>query len=235
MMNFNFDARTVQPMSEYQPLPEGLYKVIIEANEMRPVKDKPNNGYMEFKLKVIEGEHLNRNLFVRLNLFNDNQMAVDIARRELSAICHVVGWYVLDTLEAFANLRNKPFIVKVVQTKNKEGTQITGNDVKAYKDVNGNDPGKQNAPAQAAPMAPAATPQQPSAWAPQQPAQQPVAPPPPQAANQWAQAAPPTQPAVKQWTPQPTAAPANPAPAAPWGSPVVPNGNAAPTAPWATK
>lgn len=206
-MAFSFDARSVQPLSGYEPLPEDTYKAVISGFEPKPTK-AGTGGFIELKLMVIDGPQAQRTIFDRLNIWNNNEKAVEIAKRQLSAYCHVIGFYNFTSLNDFTNLLNKPFYVKVGVTKNDKG-EINGNEVKALKDINGNEPGKQGAKAPAAQSAPAGF------GAPQaQPVAQPVA-------QQWGQ----PQPAPQMQT----APAANP----PWGA--QPQQAPASVPPWAQK
>jgi hypothetical protein len=204
---FNFDARTVKPQTEFTPLIPGMYKVVIEASEIKPTRAN-NGGFVEIKLKVIEGELTGRMIYERLNIWNDNEMAVNIAKATLSSICHVTGVYVLNSIADFKNLHNIPMFINVDYSYPKDSKEPNGNRIKGYKDINGNDPGKSSP-----------GPSQPAQQAAQQPAQQ-----------AWGQSAPqqPAQQPAQQPSQQPSPA-GNP----PWGQP-VPTASAN-TPPWATR
>lgn len=140
MVQLNFDANQVAPNTGYEPVPEGWYNVAISESEMKPTKDG-NGAYLQLKMSIIDGPHTGKPIFVRLNLQNQNQTAVDIAYGELSAICHATGVYqVADS----SQLHGIPFQVKVNVRKSTDdkGNSIESNDVKAYKDAAGNEPGK---------------------------------------------------------------------------------------------
>lgn len=225
--SLNFNAQQYEPTQAFTPIPEGWYPVMITESEMKPVKPPKQGAYLNLTLTVQGGEHNNRKLFARLNLHNENPVAVEIAQRELSAICHVTG---VMQLQDSQQLHGIPFQAKVT-VRGAEGNYSATNEIKGYRDINGNDPGKAGqpqaggqapaqpaapqapqAPAQPAPPAQPHAPQQPQApqgggWqqpAPQQPAQQP-----PQGGQPWQQGG---QPAPQQ-------APQNPAPQAPQQAP----------------
>lgn len=139
MVQLNFDASTVAPNTGFEPVPEGWYNVAIRESEIKPTKDG-EGAYLQLKAIVIDGPHANKPIFIRLNVQNKNKQAVDIAYGELSAICHVTGVY---RVQDSSQLHNIPFQVRVVVTKGENGN--SGNDVKAYKDAMGNDPGKAGA------------------------------------------------------------------------------------------
>lgn len=169
MAQLNFDANTVDPNVTFDPLPAAWYKMAIESSEMKPTKDGMGS-YLELKLKVLEGQYVNRTIFDRLNLRNANATAQEIAYKTLSAICHATG---VIQLQDSQQLHGIPMNVKVA-VRAATGDYEASNDVKGYKNANeamGNVqqpantmqlPNAQQQPAQQ---------QQQQAW--QQPAQQP--------------------------------------------------------------
>lgn len=137
-----FDASQVGDMQTFDALPEGQYVVIATSSEMKPTKTG-NGKYLQFTLEVLDGPYKNRKLFARLNLVNSNQMAVDIAQRELGAICKAVG--IIKPNDS-AELHNKPMLVSVgveIDDKKRES-----NVIRKYEPVGAFN---QQAPAQAAP------------------------------------------------------------------------------------
>lgn len=143
-----FDASQVPEQQEFSALPEGQYVVIATASEMKPTKSG-TGAYLQFTFEVLDGPCKGRKLWARLNLQNPNQTAVDIAQRELGAICRAVG--VIKPNDS-SELHNRPLMVTVgveVDDKKRE-TNI----IKKYEAVSG---GAAAAPiATARPAAPAA-------------------------------------------------------------------------------
>lgn len=142
-----FDATQVQPQEAFSIIPGGKYKAHIIASEIRAT----NNGagqYLWFEMEILDGEHAGRKLWDRLNLWNDNATAVDIAQRTLSAMCHATGQLHVEDSEA---LHFKPMLVTVrvrPAGPGKDGKQYdASNEIRGYEAVNG------AAPAQAAPAA----------------------------------------------------------------------------------
>lgn len=90
MSSLTFDATTVEPNKPFDPLPVGRYVVQIVDSELRVTKDG-RGQYLWLEADVLEGEYQGRKLFDRLNLVNANPTTVEIAQRNLSAICHAVG------------------------------------------------------------------------------------------------------------------------------------------------
>ena len=220
-----FNAQQYDPTQGGGSLPVGRHPVIIESSEVKANKAN-DGGYLQLNLKLIDGPQMGTTGVYRLNLYHSNPQTAEIAHRQLSAICHVIGVFnVQDTQQ----LHNIPFIVEVDFQKGEEARQKGYTEVKRVFDINGNEPGKagQGQPAaqpQGFGQQPQQPAQQPGAWGGQQaPAQQPAAAPQqPQGAPAWGQpqqpAAAPQQPAAWGQPQQHAAQPQQPAGNAPaWG------------------
>jgi hypothetical protein len=129
-----FDANTVEPSDELEPIPAGKYIAVITDSEMKPTKSGSGN-YLQLTFQIVEGEYANRLLWVRLNLDNPNATAVEIARRELSSICRSVG--VLVPSDS-TDLHNLPCCIHV-RVKRRNDTGELQNEIKGYstRDSNG--------------------------------------------------------------------------------------------------
>jgi len=128
MANLNgFDARTVEPTADFEPIPAGKYIAAITESEMKPTKSG-SGSYLQLSFTILEGEHKNRVLWARLNLNNPNATAVKIARSELSAICHAVG--VLSPQDS-VELHNLPLLITVKLKKRDDTGELT-NEIKGY-------------------------------------------------------------------------------------------------------
>ena len=122
-----FDATTVDPLdSGFTPIPEGDYEVVIVKSTNKPTKTG-NGSYLELQCQVVSGEHAKRVLWARLNLKNPSSAAVEMAKRELSSICHATGVLRPKCKE---ELHNIPMIVHVVQVEGRNGIQ---NEIKGWK------------------------------------------------------------------------------------------------------
>lgn len=221
MAQLNFDARTVAPdTGGADPVPAGWYNVMIDESGKKPTNDG-QGAYLETRYNILDGQHAGRKLFHRFNTENHSPKAVEIAYKQLSALCHATGVLVVQDSQ---QLHGIPLKVKVslreARTVTPEGggapkTYDASNEIKAWKNIN--EP-TDAAPAGAAPMGggvPAGfgSPAQaaaPMGWAPQQPAQQ--QPQQPAQAQPWQQPGVAQQPAAAQpWQPQapqqPAAAP----------------------------
>lgn len=153
-----FDANTVNPESEFTPIPAGDYLAMIVDSGMKPTKDRTGQ-YLELTHEIIDGPLKGRKVWARLNLVNNNQTAVDIAKRSFSQICHATGHlHVTDSQQ----LHNKPVLIRVTFTKADGVKQKNdGNEIKEWKSASGASTPAQGAPAPSGSAAPA-----PSAGAP---------------------------------------------------------------------
>ena len=132
MANLNFDASTVESTNDFDVLPAGWYNATIMESEQ--VIAKSGNGeYLKLTFSVSDGAHANRRLFAILNLWNSNETACDIAKRDLGSICDALG---LSGVGDSSELHGKPLQVKVkIRTSEEYGDQ---NDIGGYKAVSGN-------------------------------------------------------------------------------------------------
>jgi hypothetical protein len=124
MANLNgFDASQVPEQQDFSALPEGQYVVIATASETKATKNGTGE-YLQFTLEVLDGPFKGRKLWDRLNLWNPNQTAVDIANRQLAAMCRAVG--VIKPADS-AELHNKPLLATVaveIDDRKREGNVI---------------------------------------------------------------------------------------------------------------
>jgi len=122
-----FDANTVEPTTDFDPVPAGKYLAVITASEMKATKNG-KGSYLELQFQIIEGEYANRNVWARLNLDNPNPQAVQIARAQLSAVCRAVG---VMTPNDSCELHNLPLVIDVRCKKRQDNDEIT-NEIKGF-------------------------------------------------------------------------------------------------------
>lgn len=140
-----FDASQVDPQQAFDCIPAGEYPVVIVASETKATKDGKGK-YLALELQVTAGEFQNRKLFDRLNLWNANEKAVQIARASLSSICRAVN---VLTPKDSSELHAKRLVAKVVVKDDPEFGKR--NEIKAYKPVGATVPA--SAPVASAPAA----------------------------------------------------------------------------------
>jgi len=126
-----FDATHVDPTVDFEHIPVGKYIAEITDSDMRP-NSKNTGEYLWLELTVLDGPYAGRKLWAQLNLVNPSSQAVEIAQRELSAICHATGKLrVQDSME----LHNVPMEINVKIKNNPEyGPQ---NVIRGYKAIDG--------------------------------------------------------------------------------------------------
>jgi hypothetical protein len=127
MALLNFDATQVEPTQAFEPLPAGTYAAFITESDFTPTKNGLGS-YLKLKFQIIEGEYTGRVLFTNLNLDNPNKTAVEIAQRDLSAICHAVG--VLQASDS-QQLHDRPMMIKVGIQPARDGHEAS-NSIKGY-------------------------------------------------------------------------------------------------------
>ena len=149
LSGYNFNAESIEPNTSYEPIPAGWYQAIISSSEMKATRDGYGE-YLSLTLQIIEGNYQNRLVFARLNLKNANDVAVDIAKKDLAAICRAVG---VMSPQASEELHDKPLMIKV-KVRAASGEYDASNDVAGYKAVEGNDKPFTPQQKQAAPVAP---------------------------------------------------------------------------------
>lgn len=145
-----FDATSVDPTQTLGGLPIGKHPVVIINSEVKPTKNN-DAGYLQLDLQIIDGPSKGAVGAWRLNLYHSNRQTVEIAYRQLSALCHVIGVYQVQDSQ---QLHNIPFVVEVGLQKGENPEKYT--EVKRVLDMNGNEPGhmthSQAAPASAQPQ-----------------------------------------------------------------------------------
>ena len=128
MANLNgFNADNVDPATDFEPIPAGKYLAVIVDSEMKATKNGDGH-YLELQFQLLDDPYKNRVLWSRLNLDNQNPLAVQIARGQLSAICRAVG--VMQPKDS-VELHNLPLLV-AVKCKKREDTGDVVNEIRGY-------------------------------------------------------------------------------------------------------
>lgn len=127
-----FDATQVEPTTDFDTLPAGRYIAEISDSDMR-TNNKGTGEYLWLEFTILDGPFASRKLWTQLNLVNPSPQAVEIAQRELSAICHAVGKLrIQDSIE----LHNIPMEINVkVKNSPEYGSQ---NILRGFKAIEGN-------------------------------------------------------------------------------------------------
>jgi len=111
MPSFQFDAQShvAPPAPSREPLPPGMYQVIVMASDIKPTQ-AGTGEFIELTLQVIDGEFSGRRLWDRLNVSNPNKTAEDIAKRQLQELCLAAGVTALTETE---QLHDIPVLAQV--------------------------------------------------------------------------------------------------------------------------
>ena len=127
MATLNFNANEVPPAEALEAVPAGKYIAVITESEVKPTKSG-NGHFLELTFEIIDGDFKGRKVWARLNLDNPNSQAVQIARGELSAICHAIG--VMQPKDS-VELHNLPLEISVRCKKREDSDELT-NEIKGY-------------------------------------------------------------------------------------------------------
>lgn len=199
MPQFPFNQAQHKPQSTLEQMPAGWYPARVIESDIAPTS-KGDGFRLKLTFEIIDGPYKGRKVTSGYNIQNPNPQAVEIAMNEIAAICCCVGKF--QPIQQSEELHGIPLQIKLTTQKDSDY-----NEVKGYRDINGNDPGKAGAGAPVAQTAPQSMPPQGFAQAP-----------PPQYAQQPTNAYAPTQQPYPPQAPAPVAAPAW-APPAPQAAP----------------
>ena len=126
-MELIFDAGTVVEDTDFAALPNGEYPCIVKESEFK--ENKAGTGkYLNLRLDIIDGQYKGRVIFDRLNLQNKNEIAVEIAKKQLAGLCRAAGKI---KIKDSSELHNIPVTVRLTFKKGTNGYDDS-NDVKKY-------------------------------------------------------------------------------------------------------
>ena len=199
-VNYSFDATQFTPSQSVGGHPPGKFPARISNTSIQETKNK-DGGMFVVEFTTNAGSIVNR-----YNLWNKEPKAVEIAHKELSALCYATGIFKLDFNNDGAAMRGAQCMIEVEKQADNDYMHVK----KVY-DMNGNEPGKApagNAPTQGggwgAPQGQQAAANPPAQQQPSQPQGQAWQPP---GQQQAPQQQPTQQQAPQGWQPAPGAAP----------------------------
>lgn len=120
------------PDNNFDPIPAGDYPMRVIASEMKDTKDGTGK-MLVLEMDITDGPCAGRKHWERFNLVNRNPQAVEIAQRALAQLCLAVGKV---SVEDSDELHMLPFIARMKVTPPK-GDYPAGNQIAAYKGVEG--------------------------------------------------------------------------------------------------
>lgn len=134
MATLNFNAKDHKPLDVVEAVPTGWYPVKITASEVKE-NSSGTGEYLKLTGTILAGDFKGNVLFTNLNISHPNPVAVDIANRQLSSICHAIDVMVVKDSSV---LHNKPHMWKAVYVGpviDEDGEQLRAakNDIKGYK------------------------------------------------------------------------------------------------------
>lgn len=149
-INQSFDARNIAPQQGGGAHPVGNKFPFTITNTSIEENKAKDGGMFCVELTSPHGS-----IISRYNLFNKSAQAIEIAQKELSALCHATGIFQLDFNNEGAALRNAKGLMDIAFQKGHEPTAEKPQggyvELKKVYDVNGNEPGKAPAPQAAQP------------------------------------------------------------------------------------
>lgn len=131
VLGTRFDATAHDTtQSDYAELPNGIYRLEIEASDVSPTKDG-RGTILKSTNRVIEPvEYEGRKLFVNFNLENPNAQAQEIGQRQFASLCRAIG---LDSVEDSEDLHFKSYTAKIGLGKpSKDGQYPARAEIKRY-------------------------------------------------------------------------------------------------------
>ena len=152
-----FNAGSTPPMDDFSPIPDGEYRALITESKVKETKAHDGASFLEFTWELLDEPYRKRKQWTRLNLWNQNQQAVEIAQKELSSICRAVGVMTPNDSE---ELHGIPCVLRIGTERRSDTGDLT-NRIRGYKPINASAPTAPpppNTPPPAALAAPPSTP-----------------------------------------------------------------------------
>jgi hypothetical protein len=116
--------------SDYSELPNGIYKIEIEASEVKATSNGKGT-ILKVTNSVIEPEdYKGRKLFNNYNLENESAQAQEIGQKQFASLCRAIGVASVDDSE---ELHFKEYVVRVALGKpSKDGQYPARAEIKRY-------------------------------------------------------------------------------------------------------
>lgn len=116
---FTADASQANTGGDYSPIPEGIYKLVVEKAHVK--KTQAGNDMLSAQYAVCEGEYEGRKVFGNFNIEHSKPDVVAIARKELHALLILSG---LKEITSPDELVGAEFTAKVVVKKRKDTGEL---------------------------------------------------------------------------------------------------------------
>jgi len=118
MAQINFQANPADANEGFSLIPAGEYVACITSSDVKETKTGTGK-YLSLEWTILEGNFKNQKVFENLNLWNQNQQAVEISKRAMNAICVAAGFP--NGIQDSNELHNKPMKIKVAVKKDGNG------------------------------------------------------------------------------------------------------------------
>ncbi|UYE95790.1 hypothetical protein HAAEEKHM_00070 [Sinorhizobium phage AP-16-3] len=123
--------------SDYSELPNGVYKLEIEASDVVPTK-AGTGTILKTTMSVLEPErHKGRKLFTTYNLENQNPQAQEIGQKQFASLCRAIG---VSSVEDSEDLHFHAFTAKIGLGKAQNGYPARAEVKRYYFEDEGNVP-----------------------------------------------------------------------------------------------
>lgn len=118
MAQINWQGNPNDAKEGFEIVPAGEYVAVVTNSEVKEVK-KNTGKYLKLEWEIVDGPMKKRKIFENLNLWNQNQQAVEIARKAMNAICVAIGKP--EGVNDSSEIHNKPIIIKVTVKPDQNG------------------------------------------------------------------------------------------------------------------
>jgi hypothetical protein len=119
-LGFTFDSSNQQGQDTNDVLPAGDYIMQVVQSEVRATKDG-SGQYVWIEFDILDGEHQGRKYWDRLNIWNANPTAAEIANRALTSLTRACGLVAIEDTE---ELHFKPIKVRMGVSKRKDTGEL---------------------------------------------------------------------------------------------------------------
>ena len=134
----------------FELIPAGWYNAELVDAEIKSAKSG-NGEYLNLQFSLLDPPHVNRRVFVSLNLWNSNAQAVQIANQQRLELLHAVG---KPNAQDTAEILGIPVQLRLTIREDRTGQYEPRNEVKGFRAV-ANATARPVAPSAARPTAPA--------------------------------------------------------------------------------
>lgn len=116
--------------SDYAELPNGIYKLEVEASEVKPTSNGKGTILKVTNSVIAPEDYAGRKLFNNYNLENESAQAQEIGQKQFAALCRAIG---VSEVEDSEELHFKAYTVRVALGKpSKDGQYPARAEIKRY-------------------------------------------------------------------------------------------------------